>query len=505
MDVATREDPDLNLPDPPIASSSPTGERNDPPHRVTASSRIPAWLPGPLLLFPLSVWALTRRGPFWFDEAVSMAATKNLAETLVETSGTMGLYYLALTPWSWLNDSAAWLRAPSILFMTIACGLFAALVGRQHGAQVGRLAGAIAGVSSLPIWYAAEARSYGLLAMVVALAWYSLDRAIGDDDRGWLWIFVLCAAVTPFVHGLGVIQVAAQLGAVIWVRPGSGVLRKVLLGAALSSVAAGVLLVVGINDVAQWVPPLTAEAAIDFATSMIHPDALLAVVLLLVIAVGVGRLLRLPRSTPVERFRFMTLLAWGPGTTAMLLCLSVLRPAQITRYGLPAAFAFAGLVALGISALNEKLRWYAACSLVALIAATTVTTVHRMNNEPWDQTISAMAANAEPGDQVVFGTPVSRITFEAAWVHGDGPPLNVVGPGLDLGRFDRFGDTATVDEIEASINGGVRLWLVDQPRRSQASRGPDLIDSLTSSGWRVVDRWEPGSAITIVLLEPHLP
>lgn len=468
--------------------------------RFAGVSRIPVWLAGPLVIIPLAMWVLTSRGSFWFDEAVSLAATKNLAETFAETSGTMGLYYLALTPWSWINDSAAWLRAPSVIFMTTACGLFGALMGRQHGANLGKLAGVIAAISALPLWYATEARSYGMLALVVVMAWYSLERAMGDPDERWLWLFVVCATLTPFIHGLGIVQVAVQVGAVILARPGAAVMVKVLVGAFCSAVAAGFLLLLGINDVAQWVPPLTAGAALDFATTLIHPDGFFAVVLLLVVLAGIAHLHGMPASTTISRFRRVTLLIWGPGTMILIVVLSTVRPAQIPRYGLPAAFALAGLLALGIVALSKRYSPHLTVGFIAILAITTLVAVDRMQDEPWHDAITVISERSEPGDQIVFGTAVSRITFEAAWTHNDGPPLGIVGPGRELGSYDRFGDRATAAELESAISGESNLWLVDQPRRSHPSRGHELIESLSASGWTTVGRWNPGAGISVVLL-----
>lgn len=459
------------------------------------------WLPGPVVTLALATWFLPRRGSLWVDEAITMAATHNLAETLSETSGTMGIYYVLLTPWSWVTQTAAGIRLPSVVFMAIATGVLGALVGRQHGRRVGALAGAISALLYLPSYYALEARSYGLLAMLSVVSWYALDRILADEERSWIVVYLVCATAIPLTHGLGVVQVAAQLGAVALARPGPKVVRGAVFAALLSGGVAVFLLTVGINDVAQWVPPLSRKTALEFLATPLNPNYAPALLLAVVACLGVRDALQGSTDTPADRFRRLCLLFWGSGAMLMILGLSLFRPAQIPRYSISASFGLAGLLALGVRRLDARYPFAVAAIAVLVLSGTHLFTSDRGNQEPWTEVIRTVDGRVQPGDQIAFGNQPSRIGFEATWVQESGPALTVVGPSEPLGRFDRFGDTASASALTTGLDPASRLWLVDWPSVSQPSRTPAVVDDLVNtSGWVVVDRWSPGDGISLILL-----
>ena len=113
----------------------------------------------------LSTWGLTRHG-LWLDEAISLGATNQLRETLSQTAGTMGLYYLLLDPWmAVVGTSVGSMRSLSVLFAAGAAGFAMVLIRRIVTRPEAWMAGLVLGASPGLVRYAQEARSYALVAL----------------------------------------------------------------------------------------------------------------------------------------------------------------------------------------------------------------------------------------------------------------------------------------------------------------------------------------------------
>lgn len=460
---------------------------------------VPTWLPGASLLVMLGFIRLGN-SELWLDEAFTDAAVRHLGETLRATGATMGTYYVLLTPWSRLASSLAWLRAPSLLFMVLALVTSVSLVERTSGRRAAVWAGLVAGCLPIIVNYSAEARSYGLVCLLVATMWLALDRVLVGDRGPWGACFVVISALLPLTHGLGVVQVLMAGLAVLIARPPRGVL--VLMGyAGLAS--ASVLLAmtrIGISDVGGWIEPLSVSGALVFVRLIVHPSGLVAVVLLAAALVGAWTCVTGHRTDPSERFRRVMYLAWGPGSMAVILLISVLRASQVPRYGMAAAFALAALMGIAVDRIEGGLA--AQAVPLALVAVVTFGQLNPGTEQWWTNTARLLAAEQVLGDQVVFGGADVRMPFESAWTrqrtHGE---PSVLGPGDPLGSFDRFDAEPDVDVILAEVDRSERVWVVEDDQKWDGVLD-QIRRSLLAEGYRNVDRWDMGDGILVWLLGP---
>lgn len=473
----------------PVATVAPA------PRRAT-----PAWLPGTIVLLVLGLDRIRGR-ELWLDEAFSLGATHHLGSTVASTGGTMALYYTLLTPWSWLGQSAAWLRLPSLAAVAGAIVVTTALVRRTSGLRVARWTGLIAATSPTLVYCSSEARSYGLVCLLTAVAWYALDRTVADDGRGWPAVLATSLVLLPAAHGLGIVQVAMVGAATLVARPSRRVLTLVVLASFGALALVAVMFGAGVSEVGNWIDPLTVGSAVGFAGALVHTFWPMAAVLAIVGLVGMATVVARPATTPIERLRRVALVLWGPGSLVVILALSLVRPSYLPRYGSAACLAIAALVAIGLDRIElDSVRRLAP---VALLGALVLTQVGATYGHPWGEAGRIVADGQRSGDQIVFGRADARMPFEAAWEQL-GPDLvpTVVGPSAPLGDFDRFGSSDDLEVLVRDVDPDRRVWLVDQEYEHQASVG-DLEAELVDRGYRVVDTWDLPGATHVVLLAPE--
>ena len=151
---------------------------------------------------------------FWFDEAVSLnwagsdpAYTWDVTLQLVQDKHPP-VYYILLHYWQqglgWLglahNDAA--LRAlGSLLGVLMVWGLLR-LATALSGRQVGLLAGALAAVAPVLVWYSQELRMFQPATTAIVWAAYCLHRAGRSPTwpRRWLWWLGLVATLTAALY-----------------------------------------------------------------------------------------------------------------------------------------------------------------------------------------------------------------------------------------------------------------------------------------------------------------
>jgi hypothetical protein len=305
----------------------------------------------------------------------------------------------------------------------------------------------------------------------------------------------------PLAHGLAVLQVAIQLAVVVWARPAPE-LRRWLGGAAVASGSLVVaLLVVGISEVGDWVPPLDAATVSTYGRELVHLSPPITVLLLVVAALGARTTWRGPAATPAERFERVALLAWGPAASLSLLLLSTVRPSLMSRYAMASVLGTAGLWAVAAAQDRDRLPpSFAAVGLTVLLLVGQVPT--GPPEREWSEAVAVVADGRPVGAPILFATPLVRMPFEAAWVDAGEPPAEVLGDGAPLGRFDRFGDASGVDALIDDLDGRPSLWIVDQGLSTSRSRLTDLLeDPRVADRYRVAERHDIDDGLQVFLLE----
>lgn len=469
----------------------------------------------------LCLWGLDARS-VWLDEGISRAATTQLAETLDETGGTMGLYYALLDGWTEVfGASVTAMRLLSTLFV-VATVVVAASVARRTLDRHEAMAATVA-VALLPglTRYGQEARSYALTALVASLSWYCLIRAsTGSNEASrarsawWVPVWIL-SAVGVLTHGMYVVQVVAQ-GVLVVVASPRDVRRFAPAG--LTAVIVGMVLYrSGADHVAHWVPPLSADQAVDVARLLLHPATGPAIALGLLALLGALRQIRRAQEDPSRRLLHLVPVVWAVVPVAALFVLSLARPYFLPRYLLASAPAVGHLMAVGVLDVDRRVRnrmsrgWaLGPVGFTAVLAAGLLllgqAETHRERNQDWRGAAAVLADESVPGDIVLFTQPDLKLAFDVAWLelaHRPPVPPRSVRPPRPLGRPHRFDPVDDVATIGLSVSTVDRVWIVHQ--RLVSSRDqllaevlavPELADDFTESR-----RWKLEGDLQVILLE----
>jgi uncharacterized membrane protein len=151
---------------------------------------------------------------FWMDEGFTAACMRldwrNLLRLLWRREANMALYYMLLRGWTLFGHSEAWYRGLSVLAAVATLPALFALGRRLFGAPAGFAAALLLAVNAYHVRYSQEARSYSLLVFLVTLASYFLVRAVeAGRSRDWK-AYVAASTMAVYAHFFGVLLLAAH-------------------------------------------------------------------------------------------------------------------------------------------------------------------------------------------------------------------------------------------------------------------------------------------------------
>jgi mannosyltransferase len=139
----------------------------------------------------------------WFDEAWSgLIAQLSAAQVLTNAAGSSHPpgYYFLLHLWCPLGRSEFVLRFPSAWFSLAAVALVARLSHDLFGRRVARLAALGMALAPFQVYYAQEARMYGLaIALSAGILWAFLQGVRGGSRGAW-WVYSVFTALGLYVH-----------------------------------------------------------------------------------------------------------------------------------------------------------------------------------------------------------------------------------------------------------------------------------------------------------------
>jgi hypothetical protein len=430
--------------------------RRPPRPSIAAAARVSSDGIGLALVTLLAFWARWHgiaADPLWFDELLTWRRAIQPPAGLVAdafSGAHYPLYFMVVAGWVALfGDTVAQLRAPSVLFGTLAVPV-AFLVARDLGGRAaGHAAAVLTALSPFAVTYAQEARPYALAMLLVLVALAGQVRLALRPGRGALghWAAWVAGTAGALITLKGsVLWFAASLAGFAAIRAGLGGRGRRLFDAALAAALGAVALVwlpwlAGLAEpfatrvAGYWVPaPSLGDVArgIGFAYLLgqldpvaFHPLAEPVAPLgpvLLVLALAGALALRGPAR--------VLIVAAALAPPVLLLAAGLVTPVFVPRYLFAGVPAFLVLAGVGAGALIERLGVWrpaaglAAAAALAVAAAVQLAPYYAAERKPrWDLAAQALDHLVGAEDRLLFGDGLSRLTVELMRAH-QGRPLD---------------------------------------------------------------------------------
>lgn len=401
----------------------------------------------------------------WLDEARSLLfAQAGAASVWAGKSETYHppLYYILLQAWAQLGTSEWALRLSSALVGSLSIPLIYALAHRLAGRTVALSAAWLAALSPLLVWYAQELRSYSLLTVLGLLASLALVNLIMHPARGsafgWWLLFVVAMSAAFYTHYNAVLLIPVQLLLILlssqtdtarWRTLVAWLVAWSLIGLlywpwlASPGAAAFVSLVTG----AQLYPAeyLAFQLGISPHSAMfIIGAALIALSGAVLMAVAVVQ-----RRRP-SFWAFLRTSAWLRRALVVLFILVVIMTVIPRGYAVKrlvmALWPYVLIAVAWVFPWEQQSRRSLAMLLGASLVATLIN-ITVIPKDQWRELVTALAAQAQPGD-VVWVQPAWEVApFTYYLPDGSGPAVS--GPPADA------------DKRAAALQQG-RIWHVYQ-------------------------------------------
>jgi hypothetical protein len=368
-----------------------------------------------LLVAGLAAIALALRflglgeGDFWTDELFTRAIVdKPLGDVTLavrDTESSPHLYYLLAWAWSGvLGAGEAGLRSLSAIAGALIAPV-AYLTLRGVGLRTEALiAGALAAVSPLLIWYSQEARVYALFALLSAVALLFFVRALVDLDRRALVGWSIASVAMLVTHYFAVFTVAGMAAVLLyrhrdrWQAIALALLPSAIAGFALLPTIAAQR---SAGEKTDWIaalplPERLLQVPEHFLTGLAYPPLPVVLVVGLLAAVGAAGLL-----LHDQRGRLVGggLIAVAAVTIVLpVLLKAVNQDFVLSRNLLGAMVALLLAVSVGLGASRlRRAGPIVALVLVCVLAGTTIAGEydHDVERPPWGAAAEAIAS-AEP-------------------------------------------------------------------------------------------------------------
>ena len=448
----------------------------------------------------------------WMDEAMSVGASRNLVEAITSEGSSMGPYFVLLRGVSEVSAAAWWLRLPSLLCAVAALPVLDAVARRLGSRRLAATAVALAAASWLWLRYAQEARSYAMAMLLTTVSWYALLRSMRRDpedvDRWWT-VFAAASVLCVLTHGLGILQLGAQVAVLLTLPQGTAWLRRAMPVVIASGVAMAAMILPGAVVAPQWVQPLSwsqAGALLQAATGpTMAAKVALSGLALAGAALGLVRWRRHGRS--LEGSLALVPVAWGLVPAIGLAAMSVADPVLVPRYVIGSVPGVALLIATSLDAIGPAaVRRGATALVLALLVAGQVS----WHTEPYDDFRSVarhIEAEARPGDGLFLPNPLVRPQLDYQWLDGDHAPEGLIPmvPLDPIGSLPRFYEVPDVTDAELGdllvATDVQRVWTLDQDAHLLHAKVPTyLADPTFAATFRVAERTTYDGGLTLYLL-----
>ena len=411
---------------------------------------------------------------YWLDELVTVSLLDqsfgDLLDGIRETEATPYLYYVLAWPWAKaFGLGEVGLRSLSALVGTaaipVAYGAGAAFCSRR----VGVVAAALVAAHPFLVWYAQEARAYGLLVLLGACTALFLGRALRLPRRLDLAGWALASALAVATHYFAVFLVAAEA---VWLllryRPRREAVISLLVPAIVLAAHVPLLNVqrgngetVGDTSLLSRVAGVPKALVVGYSFPAEIAGSVLAAAL-----VVLGLVLLVTRAPPAELRGAVVAGSLALATLFVPLVLAVAGTDYLTARNVVVAVV-PGAVAVAAGFATSRLGLVAGGVLCALllVIALGVSLDDRYGRTDWRGVAERLGA--PEGERAIVVTPyLSRSLWR--------PYL----PGLE----EPAGPSATVDEIAVvglATEGGFSSGAVHPPDAAPraAPAGFELVES----------------------------
>ncbi len=161
-----------------------------------------------LLALLLRAYHLGHLG-FWYDEGASayLAEAGRLAVWTRDVHPP--LYVALLSVWRLVADGDVWLRSLSVLFGVATVPVVYAIGRALFSPPAGLWAAGLLAVTYFHVKYSQETRMYALVGLLFAGALVGARGRGAPGAAGRLAVYVICATLLLYSHGIAVVYVAA--------------------------------------------------------------------------------------------------------------------------------------------------------------------------------------------------------------------------------------------------------------------------------------------------------
>ncbi|WFG44937.1 hypothetical protein [Pseudonocardia alni] len=414
--------------------------------------------------------------PLWRDEVYTLATATRPWEAMVrhlvvDDAGLAG-YYALMHVWLLADQSTAWLRLPGAVAAVLASVLVAAIGVRLHGATAGVSAGVLLALMPVVVEHAQEARPYPLVLAALAAAVLGLLRFRDVPGPGrwvaWAAPALVAAALHPVVGLPALLGIVAA--ATAW--SGSAPRATVLAGAAGPALIGFAVMAIGSQQLRPVGGPILADVV--RLRHIVGATALAVCATVLLVVCGVVALRR-------DRGTLVILVGWMTLPPVALLLYGVGAGHYQPRYVAGAAPAVAVLAGVGLAAVVGLIgrpaprRGAAGILLLALGAAQLPSLIETrsatFSGDDPRAAAASVAAQALPGDGVVYVGPIARPMF--GLYLGPAPRLrDVLLTQAPPAGVDLAGVEVSDGHVERLVDLPARIWILGTLDGAEWTPGP---------------------------------
>lgn len=348
------------------------------------------------------------------------------------------LYYVVTRLWTLVSGTAEFsLRFPSLFFSVLNVAALYHL-GRASGRRwVGRLTALLGAISPFEVFFACEARMYGMGGFFVTTNMLLFLSCITGRRRRFLWPwFIVTAALMYLVHYftffIAVVQLAFFL---LSFRHIYRLFRRWVLAQAVACVPVGIWTAVGywqfrtLGLQGAWIPRPTWLTPLRtfWNFSLGYDGDLTPWVVVGLVAWAAAFVMGIIRRNGVQQKWHRLMVVWLALPPAMTFIISFIRrPVYVDRYLSICLPAFLALVTKG--ALRSPRRWLWVGLVTLLLAATLILTIgvlrgERLPKPDWRSAVRHVLAQARPGDRLAIQDIGLFVTHYYA---GDALPIELL-------------------------------------------------------------------------------